>query len=132
MFYQVLKAFIWKNVYANVNSMFDVSGENLEADNASNKQKAMLVDKFEKMEFQKTCDKIIDYALIYGELISFSTWKKRQKNIDVRFHFLKHYFRQTYKNCLRFWRQKQKVKVTILTKKLYMITHTCMRQILLI
>ena len=26
MFYQVLKAFIWKNVYANTSSMFDVSG----------------------------------------------------------------------------------------------------------
>ena len=28
MFYQTLKAFIWRNTYANVNSMFDVSGEN--------------------------------------------------------------------------------------------------------
>ena len=26
MFYQTLKAFIWKNIYSNVNSMFDVSG----------------------------------------------------------------------------------------------------------
>lgn len=26
MFYQTLKAFIWRNTYANVNSMFDVSG----------------------------------------------------------------------------------------------------------
>lgn len=77
MFYQVLKAFIWKNVYANVNSMFDVSGENQEADNESNKQKAALVDVFEKMNFQKTCDKVIDYALIHGELITFCSWKKK-------------------------------------------------------
>ena len=44
MFYQTLKAFIWRNTYANVNSMFDVSGENHDSNNMSNKQKAMLVD----------------------------------------------------------------------------------------
>jgi hypothetical protein len=76
MYSQILKAFIWKNVYANTNSMFDVSGENLEADNNSNKQKTMLVDCLEKMDYAKTCDTIIDKSLIYGELISFTTWKK--------------------------------------------------------
>lgn len=77
MFYQVLKAFIWKNIYANVNSMFDVAGENQESDNESTKQKAALVDVFEKMEFSQTCDKIINYAMLHGELISFSAWKKK-------------------------------------------------------
>ena len=76
MFYQTLKAFIWRNTYANVNSMFDVSGENHDSNNASNKQKAMLVDIMEKMDYQKTCDEIIDNALLYGELISFTAWKK--------------------------------------------------------
>ena len=76
MFYQTLKAFIWRNTYANVNSMFDVSGENHDSNNASNKQKAMLVDILEKMGYQKTCDQIIDNALLYGELISFTAWKK--------------------------------------------------------
>lgn len=77
MFYQVLKAFIWKNVYANTLSMFDVAGENQESDNDSNKQKAVLVDKFEKMGYSKTCDRIIDYALFHGELVSFVAWKKK-------------------------------------------------------
>ncbi len=75
MFYQTLKSYIWRNTYANVNSMFDVSGENHDSDNASNKQKAMLVDIMEKMDYQKTCDQIIDNALLYGELISFTAWK---------------------------------------------------------
>ncbi len=75
MFYQTLKSYIWRNTYANVNSMFDVSGENHDSDNASNKQKAMLVDIMEKMDYQKTCDQIIDNALLYGELISFTSWK---------------------------------------------------------
>lgn len=77
MFFQVLRAFIWKNVYSNVNSMFDVSGENQEADNDSNKQKAYLVDRFEKMKYQQTCEKVIDNALIYGQLITFVGWKKK-------------------------------------------------------
>lgn len=79
MFYQVLKAFIWKNVYAQPNSMFDVSGENQEADNDSNKQKAAIVDILEKMHYTKTCDKIIDYAMLHGELISFVAWKKKSE-----------------------------------------------------
>ncbi|MCD7740286.1 MAG: hypothetical protein LUH11_02945 [Candidatus Gastranaerophilales bacterium] len=79
MYSQILKAFIWKNTYANTNSMFDVSGENLESDNNSNKQKTMLVDCMEKMEYAKTLDKIIDKSLIYGELISFTTWKKKSE-----------------------------------------------------
>ena len=77
MFYQTLKAFIWKNVYSGVNSMFDVSGENHDSDNNSNKQKSALVDMLEKMDYQKTCDKVIDNALLYGELISFTGWKKK-------------------------------------------------------
>ena len=76
MYTQILKAFIWKNTYSGVNSMFDVSGESRESDNNSNKQKTMLVNTLEKMEYPKTCDKVIDYSLIYGELITFTTWKK--------------------------------------------------------
>ncbi len=75
MFYQTLKSYIWRNTYANVNSMFDVSGENHDSNNASNKQKAMLVDIMEKMDYQKTCDQIIENSLLYGELISFTAWK---------------------------------------------------------
>lgn len=79
MFYQIFKAFIWKNTYANPASMFDVSGETLEADNDSNKQKSALVDIIEKMDFPQTCDKMLDNALLYGELISFTTWKKHSE-----------------------------------------------------
>lgn len=77
MYSQILKAFIWKNTYANTNSMFDVSGENLEADNNSNKEKTMLVDCMEKMDYSRSLDKIIDKSLYWGELISFTTWKKK-------------------------------------------------------
>lgn len=97
MFYQTLKAFIWRNTYANVNSMFDVSGENHDSNNASNKQKAMLVDILEKMDYQRTCDQIIDNALLYGELISFTAWKKNYEEYRRPINFFQNLFRQDVK-----------------------------------
>ena len=94
MFYQTLKSFIWKNTYANVNSMFDVSGENHDSNNMSNKQKAMLVDIFEKMGYQKTCDKVIDNALLYGELVSFTAWKKNYEEYRRPISFFENLFSQ--------------------------------------
>ena len=96
MFYQTLKAFIWRNTYANVNSMFDVSGENHDSNNMSNKQKAMLVDIFEKMDFQKTCDKVIDNALLFGELISFTAWKKNYEEYRRPIGFFQNLFSQDF------------------------------------
>ena len=96
MFYQTLKAFIWRNTYANVNSMFDVSGENHDSNNMSNKQKAMFVDIFEKMDYQKTCDKVIDNALLFGELISFTAWKKNYEEYRRPIEFFQNVFSQDF------------------------------------
>lgn len=87
MYFMTYKAFIWKNTYSGINSMFDVSGENLESDQNANKQKANLVKILEDMGFSNVSDEIIDKSLIYGELISFSTWKIKEEEyrrpIDV-------------------------------------------------
>lgn len=119
MFYQTLKAFIWRNTYANVNSMFDVSGENHDSNNMSNKQKAMLVDIFEKMDFQKTCDKVIDNALLFGELISFTAWKKNYEEYRRPIDFFKNLFSNDFtklpkileaiKNGKNYWTDFKKI-----------------------
>ena len=119
MFYQTLKAFIWRNTYANVNSMFDVSGENRDSNNNSNKQKAMLVDILEKMDFQKTCDKVIDNALLYGELISFTAWKKNYEEYRRPISFFENIFSddivklprilEAIKNGKNFWTDEKKI-----------------------
>ena len=101
MFYQTLKAFIWRNIYSNINNMFDVSGENHESDNNSNKQKAVLVDILEKMNFQKTCDTVIDNALLYGELISFTAWKKRYEEYRRPIEFFKNIFSDDFQKLPR-------------------------------
>lgn len=119
MFYQTLKAFIWRNVYSNVNSMFDVSGENQDSDNSSNKQKAMLVDILEKMNYQKICDTVIDNALIYGELISFTAWRKKYEEYRRPIDVFKNIFSsdvtklplilEAIKNGKNFWTDTRKI-----------------------
>lgn len=81
MLYQTLKAYIWRNIYATPNAMFDVSGENQESSNFSNRQKAALCDVMNKMNFSKVLDKIIDNSLLYGDLVAFVGWKKTTKQI---------------------------------------------------
>ena len=119
MFYQTLKAYIWRNTYANVNSMFDVSGENHDSNNNSNKQKAMLVDILEKMDYQKTCDKVIDNALLYGELISFTAWRKTYQEYRRPISFFENLFSEdifklpkimeAIKNGKNFWTDEKKI-----------------------
>lgn len=119
MFYQTLKAFIWRNTYANVNSMFDVSGENHDSNNLSNKQKAVLVDIFEKMGFQKTCDKVVDNALLFGELISFTAWKKNYEEYRRPIEMFKNVFSKDFTKLPRileaikegknFWVDRKKI-----------------------
>ena len=119
MFYQTLKAYIWRNTYANVSSMFDVSGETHDSNNNSNKQKAMLVDILEKMDFQKTCDKVIDNALLYGELISFTAWKKNYEEYRRPISFFENLFAEdilklpkimkAIKDGKNFWTDEKKI-----------------------
>lgn len=120
MFYQTLKAFIWRNTYANVNSMFDVSGENRDSNNMSNKQKAMLVDIFEKMDFQKTCDKVIDNALLFGELISFTAWKKNYEEYRRPIEVFQNIFSQDFVKLPKIMEAvKQGKNFWVDTKKIY-------------
>ena len=98
MLFQTQKSVIWRNIYSNVNAMFDVAGENQDADNNSNKQKAMLVDVFNKMELSKRLDKIIDNSLFYGELIAFVSWKKSSKEIRRPINFFETLFSGDFAN----------------------------------
>ena len=110
MFYQTFKAFIWKNTYSGINSMFDVSGESLEADNNSNKQKAMLVDILEKMDYSHICDIVIDNALLYGELITFTTWKTRKEEYRRPINFFETLFEGDLKKLPKILEAKSKGK----------------------
>ena len=111
MLFQTQKAVIWKNIYSNVNAMFDVSGENQDADNNSNKQKAMLVDVFNKMELSKRLDKIIDNSLFYGELIAFVSWKKLVKEVRRPLNFFEAIFQYDFERLMKIAEAKKTGKV---------------------
>lgn len=44
------------------------------------------------MGYQRTCDQIIDHALLYGELISFTAWKKNYEEYRRPIDFFKNLF----------------------------------------
>ena len=78
---QTFKAAIWENLYSNIESLFDVSGQDEESEANSYVQKANLVHQFEKAKLQKTIDKCIDYLISKSEFICFVGWKKTEKQI---------------------------------------------------
>lgn len=108
MFYQTFKAFIWKNTYSGINSMFDVSGESLESDNNSNKQKAMLVDILEKMDYSQICDLVIDNSLLYGELLAFCSWRTKKEEYRRPINFFEVLFKNDVKNLPKIMEAKAK------------------------
>lgn len=110
MYFQTFKAFIWKNTYSGINSMFDVSGESLESDNNSNKQKAMLVDILEKMDYSHICDTVIDNALLYGELVSFTTWNTRKEEYRRPLRFFEALFQNDFQRLAKIIEAKAKGK----------------------
>lgn len=79
MYFMTYSAFIWKNTYSGIPSMFDCCGRNQESDENSNKQKTALVNILEDMKFANISDKVIERSLIYGELISFTSWVMRKE-----------------------------------------------------
>ena len=54
--------------------------------------RGMLVDILEKMSYSQICDLIIDNALLYGELISFTTWKTRKEEYRRPINFFETVF----------------------------------------
>lgn len=117
MYFQTYKAFIWKNTYSGVNSMFDVSGENKDADSESNKQKAALVDILEKMKFSNVSDKVIENSLIYGELISFTTWVRKEEEYRRPINFFEALAKKDVEMTAKMFEAKRKGKDYIIDKR---------------
>lgn len=76
---QTLKSHIGENIYSNPESMFDVSGQNKEAQKFANRQKSMLVNVLENMNFSSSLDKVIDDLVETGEVTLFVGWKNEYK-----------------------------------------------------
>lgn len=76
---QTLKSHISRNLYSHPDAMFDVSGTSPETQNYANRQKAMLVNTFERMNISEQIDKIIDSIVETGETTLFVGWETKFK-----------------------------------------------------
>ncbi len=75
------QAFVWDNIYANIEQMFDVEGKDEESEQTAKLQKAALVNDFYNMNIQQTLDKAIEYSDSVGEACLFVSWKRKVKRI---------------------------------------------------
>ena len=76
---QTLKSHLSENLYSNPEAMFDVSGATKESQEYANRQKAMLVDLFEKMDLESELDKVLTGVVETGEATLFVGWETKVK-----------------------------------------------------
>ena len=76
---QTLKSHIVQNLYSHPDGMFDVSGSDFKSQKFANRQKAMLVDVFEKMKIENEMEKIIDSVVETGEVTLFVGWETKTR-----------------------------------------------------
>ena len=76
---QTLKSHIVQNLYSHPDGMFDVSGSDYRSQKFANRQKAMLVDTFEKMKIENEMEKVIDSVVETGEVTLFVGWETKTR-----------------------------------------------------
>lgn len=80
-FCQTHIAFIWDNIYSNIEQMFDVEGRDEISQEQARIQKAALVNSFDRMKVGKQLDPAIEHLDSIGEACMFVSWKKKTKLI---------------------------------------------------
>ena len=81
---QTQQAFIWDNIYSNIENLFDVEGKDEQSDQTAMLQKSNLVDIFHKMNVKKKLDAGVEYLGSVGEACLFVSWKKKYKQVRRR------------------------------------------------
>lgn len=79
--FQTQQAYIWDNIYSNVENMFDVQGKDELSDNNAKAQKSNLVNIFYKIGIQRKLDRAIEYLGSVGEFCLFIGWKTQYKQV---------------------------------------------------
>ena len=81
---QTHQAFIWDNIYSNIENLFDVEGLDEASQQNAMLQKSNLVDRLHKMSISKKLDAGIEHLGAVGEVCLFVSWKKRYKQVRRR------------------------------------------------
>ena len=79
--FQTQQAYIWDNIYSNVENIFDVQGKDELSDSNAKAQKTNLVNIFYKIGIQRKLDRAIEYLGSVGEFCLFIGWKTQYKQV---------------------------------------------------
>lgn len=79
--FQTQQAYIWDNIYSNVENLFDVEGADDVSAQTANLQKKKLVNTFYKIGIQRKLDAAIEHLGSIGEICLFVSWRKKYKQI---------------------------------------------------
>lgn len=77
--FQTQQAYIWDNIYSNIENLFDVEGTDELSAQMANLQKKKLVDTFSKIGIQRKLDLAIESLGSVGEMCLFISWRKKCK-----------------------------------------------------
>lgn len=79
--FQTQQAYIWDNIYSDVENLFDVEGTDPDSSQKAVMQKHKLVNTLHKIGIQRKLDTAIEYLGSVGEICMFVSWKKKYKQI---------------------------------------------------
>lgn len=79
--FQTQQAFIWENIYSNIENLFDVQGTDETSAKTANLQKDKLVNIFYKIGLQRKLDMAVEHLGSVGEICLFISWSKKYKQI---------------------------------------------------
>lgn len=76
---KTLKSMLWREVYPNAESMFNVRGTNEQTEKMAKQQKASIVDSLNKMKIGHQYDIAVDSLLDIGEMVAKVDWISKRK-----------------------------------------------------
>ncbi len=79
--FQTQQAYIWENIYSNIENLFDVEGVDEVSSQTANLQKEKLVNTFYKIGLQRKLDMAVEHLGSVGEMCLFISWNKKYKQV---------------------------------------------------
>lgn len=90
--FQTQQAFIWENIYSDVENLFDVQGVDELSVKTANLQKEKLVNTFYKIGLQRKLDMAVEHLGSVGEMCLFISWSKKYKQVRRPMDLIKQNF----------------------------------------
>lgn len=79
--FQTQQAYIWDNIYSNIENLFEVEGLDEKSTHSAPSQKRKLVNIFHKIGIQRKLDMAIEHLGSLGEACMFVSWRRKYKQV---------------------------------------------------